>query len=39
MGYFNRMEWLRLNGDFYGLFTAFVPTFTEVKKKWNTPGA
>ena len=40
MGYFNRMEWLRLNGllngdfygvcaDFYGLFTAFVPTFTD----------
>jgi hypothetical protein len=29
MGYSNRMLNGLLNDDFYGLFTAFVPTFTD----------
>ena len=46
MGYSNRMEWLRLNGllngnfygvcaDFNGLFTAFVPTFTDFSRVYR----
>ncbi len=35
MGYSNRMEWLRLNGDFYGLFTEFVPTFTDFSQVYR----
>ena len=39
MGCFNRIEWLRLNGllngDFYGLFTAFVPTYTDFSRVYR----
>ena len=39
MGYSNRIKWLRLNGllngDFYGVFTEFVPTFTDFSRVYR----